>query len=285
MNSNRCGSATGGLGGVNIWGRRNINIQGEEEESGRHRERLSALWGCLTSPKRRLFLPANTTEQHRNRAGPRQVIVLSLTSYLLVSQLLTSIAERGWPDRASGGGNFLFPQSANAGGVASSAFNPAESFGQLFATAATPGGGLSNYTPTSSSASSAGIEYSHHHLPAALSETGWNAVKSGCGSAGNTVGAEMHGWAAAPPASFNGFDNYNSLATGEMFMGHHHHHHHQGYVDVGKAASAASFSYGHHHHNPAVVGVSSAAAAAVAYRNYNLAKGTSAAAAASFGFY
>lgn len=146
---------------------------------------------------------------------------------------------------------------------------------------------MSNYTPTSSSASSAGVEYPphpHHHLPAALSETGWNAVKSGGGgSAGNTVGAEMHGWTAAP-SSFNSFDNYNSLATGEMFMGHHHHH--QGY-DVGKAASA-SFSYGHHHHhNPAVVGVSSAAAAAVAYRNlsnYNLAKGNSAA-AASFGFY
>lgn len=152
----------------------------------------------------------------------------------------------------------------------------------MFATAAaaTPGGGLSNYTP-SSSASSAGVEYPHHHLPAALSETGWNAVKSsGTGSAGN--GTEMPCWTAAP-ATFNGFENYNSLATGEMFMGHHHHHHHhQTYADVGKATTA-SFSYGHHH-NPAVVGVSSAAAAAVAYRNYNLAKGTSAA-AASFGFY
>jgi hypothetical protein len=123
----------------------------------------------------------------------------------------------------------------------------------------------------------------HHHLPGALGETGWNAVKSGGGgggSAGNSIGTEMPSWTTAP-ASFNGFDNYNGLATGEMFMGHHHHHH-QSYADVGKAASA-SFSYGHHH-NPAVVGVSSAAAAAVAYRNYNLAKGNSAA-AASFGFY
>ncbi|EFX64577.1 hypothetical protein DAPPUDRAFT_118064, partial [Daphnia pulex] len=196
---------------------------------------------------------------------------------------------RCWPDR-TGGGNFLFPQSANTGGVASSAFNTAESFGQLFATAAaaTPSGGLSNYTPTSSSASFAGVEYPshpHHHLPGALGETGWNTVKSGGGgggSAGNSIGTEMPSWTTAP-ASFNGFDNYNGLATGEMFMGHHHHHHHhQSYADVGKAASA-SFSYGHHH-NPAVVGVSSAAAAAVAYRNYNLAKGNSAA-AASFGFY
>lgn len=127
-----------------------------------------------------------------------------------------------------------------------------------------------------------GVEYPshpHHHLPATLSETGWNAVKSG-GSAGNAIGSEMPCWTPAS-SSFNGFDNYNGIATGEMFMGHHHHH--QGYGDVGKAASA-SFSYGHHHHNPAVVGVSSAAAAAVAYRNYNLAKGTSGT-AASFGFY
>lgn len=198
------------------------------------------------------------------------------------------IVERAWSERTSGG-NFLFPQTANAGGVASSAFNPAESFGQLFATAAaaTPSGGLSNYVPNASSAPSTGVEYPphpHHHLPASLSESGWNAMKtSGGGSAGNAVGSEMSCWTATP-ASFNGFDNYNGLTTGEMFMGHHHHH--QSYADVGKAASAP-FSYGHHHHhhhNPAVVGVSSAAAAAVAYRNYNLAKGTSAA-AASFGFY
>lgn len=189
--------------------------------------------------------------------------------------------ERCWPDRTAG--NFLFPQSANAGSVANSAFNPTESFGQLFATAAaaTPSGGLSNYTP-GASASSAGVEYPthpHHHLPTSLSETGWKS--SGGGSVGNSAGTEMPCWTGAP-TSFNGFENYNGLATGEMFMGHHHHHHHQTYADVGKAASA-SFSYGHHH-NPAVVGVSSAAAAAVAYRNYNLAKGTSAA-AASFGFY
>ncbi|KAI9556178.1 hypothetical protein GHT06_018752 [Daphnia sinensis] len=196
-----------------------------------------------------------------------------------------TMSDRCWPDRASGS-NFLFPQSAN-GSVASSAFNPAEPFGQLFATAAavTPSGGLSNYTPTSASASSVGVEYPshpHHHLPSTLGETGWNAVKSaGAGSGSNAIANEMPCWTAAS-SSFNGFDNYNGIATGEMFMGHHHHH--QSYGDVGKAASA-SFSYGHHHHhNPAVVGVSSAAAAAVAYRNYNLAKGTSGA-AASFGFY
>ncbi|XP_057374770.1 protein gooseberry-like [Daphnia carinata] len=192
-----------------------------------------------------------------------------------------TMSDRCWPDRTSGS-NFLFPQSTNAGGVASSAFNPAESFGQLFATAVTPSGGLSNYTPTSASVSSVGVEYPshpHHHLPSTLSETGWNAVKSGgAGSGSNAIGNEMPCWPSAS-SSFNGFDNYNGIATGEMFMGHHHHH--QGYGDVGKAASA-SFSYGHHHHNPAVVG--SAAAAAVAYRNYNLAKGTSGA-AASFGFY
>lgn len=171
--------------------------------------------------------------------------------------------------------------------MASSAFNTAESFGQLFATAAaaTPSGGLSSYTPTSSSASSTGVEYSshpHHHLSGALGETGWSAVKSGGGgSVGNSIGTEMICWTTAS-APFNGFDNYNGLATGEMFMGHHHHHHHQSYADVGKAASA-SYSYGHHH-SPAVVGVSSAAAAAVAYRNYNFAKGSNAA-AASFGFY
>ncbi|XP_046651087.1 paired box protein Pax-7-like [Daphnia pulicaria] len=218
-----------------------------------------------------------------------QPAVASHIGQYSASESTGTTSDRCWPDR-TGGGNFLFPQSANTGGVASSAFNTAESFGQLFATAAaaTPSGGLSNYTPTSSSASSAGVEYPphpHHHLPGALGETGWNAVKSGGGgggSAGNSIGTEMPSWTTAP-ASFNGFDNYNGLATGEMFMGHHHHHHHhQSYADVGKAASA-SFSYGHHH-NPAVVGVSSAAAAAVAYRNYNLAKGNSAA-AASFGFY
>jgi hypothetical protein len=40
-------------------------------------------------------------------------------------------------------------------------------------------------------------------------------VKSGGGgggSAGNSIGTEMPSW-TTPPASFNGFDNYNGLAT------------------------------------------------------------------------
>ncbi len=98
------------------------------------------------------------------------------------------------------------------------------------------------------------------------------------GSNGGTACAETaSGWTTfhhQGAANFGVVDNY----AGDVFgLGHHHHVHHQ---------SAAAFAYGHHHHhNPAA-----AAAAAVAYRNYNLAKGTvvpggSTTAAASFGFY
>lgn len=192
-----------------------------------------------------------------------------------INQLI-KILDRSWNDRTAGGSLF-FPQASSSANNGSSTYHHTDSFGFL-ATSATSAGALPNYAHSSTTSAT---EYAgqSHHLSAGLSEPTWSpAVKSGTtGIAGANANSEMAGWAPAAPASFNSFDNYGSLATGEMFMGHHH----QAYADMGKAAASASFSYGHH--NPSVVGMSPAAAAA-AYRSYNLAKSGSTA-AASFGFY
>ena len=138
-----------------------------------------------------------------------------------------------------------------------------DAFGRLI-TSASSSTNLTNYqTPTSST-----TDYSHH-LQSSLGETHWGTMKSvASGGTAAVCGSDV-GWTA--PSTFNSnFDGYNSLATSEMLIGHHHH-------QYGDGKAVASFPYGHHN--------SQAAAAAAAYRNYNLAKGTTTASTASFGFY
>jgi hypothetical protein len=154
----------------------------------------------------------------------------------------------------------LFPQPVNNSSV--------DAFGRLI-TSASSSASLTNYqTPISSTS-----DYSHH-LTSSLGETHWGTMKSTSTGGSAAVNGSDLGWTAS--STFNGnFEGYNSFTTSEMLIGHHHH-------QYGDGKAVASFPYGHHNSS---VGVSQAAAAAAAYRNYNLAKGTTAASTASFGFY